>query len=65
VPGPHREQLSGRSGWLRAAVLGADDGIVSVAAIIVGVAAAPQSTRAAILTAGGRFGDGRGVDGGR
>ena len=51
--GRHRERhLSGRSGWLRAAVLGANDGIVSVAAIIVGVAAAPQSTRAAILTAG-------------
>src|SRR5436309_862163 len=50
---PHREHhLSGRSGWLRAAVLGANDGIVSVAAIIVGVAAAQQSTRAAILTAG-------------
>ena len=42
---------SHRSGWLRAAVLGADDGIVSVAAIIVGVAAA-GSGRAAILTAG-------------
>jgi vacuolar iron transporter family protein len=52
MPGRHRERhLSGRSGWLRAAVLGANDGIVSVAAIIVGVAAAPQSTRAAILTA--------------
>jgi vacuolar iron transporter family protein len=42
---------SHRSGWLRAAVLGADDGIVSTAAIIVGVAAA-GSGRAAILTAG-------------
>src|SRR4029077_7029302 len=39
------------SGWLRAAVLGANDGIVSVAAIIVGVAAA-DSSRSAILTAG-------------
>ena len=29
---------SGRAGWLRAAVLGADDGIVSTASIIVGVA---------------------------
>src|SRR5262245_4531864 len=48
----HRERhRSGRQGWLRAAVLGANDGIVSVAAIIVGVAAA-DSTRAAILTAG-------------
>ena len=43
--------LSHRSGWLRAAVLGANDGIVSVAAIIVGVAAA-GSSRSAILTAG-------------
>jgi VIT1/CCC1 family predicted Fe2+/Mn2+ transporter len=32
--------LGHRTGWLRAAVLGANDGIVSVAAIIVGVAAA-------------------------
>ena len=40
-----------RSGWLRAAVLGADDGIVSTAAIIVGVAAA-SSSRVEILTAG-------------
>jgi vacuolar iron transporter family protein len=43
--------LSHRTGWLRAAVLGANDGIVSTAAIIVGVAAA-DSTGAAILTAG-------------
>jgi VIT1/CCC1 family predicted Fe2+/Mn2+ transporter len=43
--------LSHRTGWLRAAVLGANDGIVSTAAIIVGVAAA-DSGRAAILTAG-------------
>ena len=47
-----REQhRSGRQGWLRAAVLGANDGIVSVAAIIVGVASA-ESSRSAILTAG-------------
>jgi VIT1/CCC1 family predicted Fe2+/Mn2+ transporter len=43
--------LGRRMGWLRAAVLGANDGIVSVAAIIVGVIAA-QSSRSAILTAG-------------
>jgi VIT1/CCC1 family predicted Fe2+/Mn2+ transporter len=40
-----------RSGWLRAAVLGANDGIVSTASLIVGVAAA-QGGHAAILTAG-------------
>jgi VIT1/CCC1 family predicted Fe2+/Mn2+ transporter len=43
--------LTSRTGWLRAAVLGANDGIVSVAAIIVGVAAA-HSSRSAIVTAG-------------
>lgn len=37
----HREShLVGRIGWLRAAVLGANDGIVSTASLIVGVAAA-------------------------
>lgn len=40
-----------RIGWLRAAVLGANDGIVSTASLIVGVAAA-DATPAAILTAG-------------
>jgi len=39
-----------RVGWLRAAVLGANDGIVSTAALIVGVAAA--SGRAEVLLAG-------------
>jgi VIT1/CCC1 family predicted Fe2+/Mn2+ transporter len=41
-----------RSGWLRAAVLGANDGIVSVASLIVGVAAADPSPTA-VLIAGG------------
>ena len=37
----HRENhLVSRIGWLRAAVLGANDGIVSTASLIVGVAAA-------------------------
>ncbi|MGH8040656.1 MAG: VIT1/CCC1 transporter family protein [Rudaea sp.] len=40
-----------RIGWLRAAVLGANDGIVSTASLILGVAAADAS-RATILTAG-------------
>ena len=40
-----------RIGWLRAAVLGANDGIVSTASLIVGVAAA-ESTRGSILIAG-------------
>ena len=48
LPERHRGQ---RLGWLRAAVLGADDGIVSTASLMLGVAAASAS-RGAILTAG-------------
>lgn len=40
-----------RSGWLRAAVLGANDGILSTASLVLGVAAARADT-AGILTAG-------------
>lgn len=43
--------MSHRIGWLRAAVLGANDGIVSTASLIVGVAAS-EASQAAILTAG-------------
>jgi VIT1/CCC1 family predicted Fe2+/Mn2+ transporter len=43
--------LIARIGWLRAAVLGANDGIVSTASLIVGVAAAAQG-RSEILVAG-------------
>lgn len=51
-PRPHIERhYSQRIGWLRAAVLGANDGIVSTASLIVGVAAA-ESARAEILLAG-------------
>jgi len=42
---------AGRIGWLRAAVLGANDGIVSTASLILGVAAT-QESKAAILIAG-------------
>lgn len=43
--------LGGRAAWLRAAVLGANDGLISTASLIVGVAAA-DDTRSAILVAG-------------
>lgn len=43
--------LQSQLNWLRAAVLGANDGIVSVAAIIVGVAGATQH-KSVIITAG-------------
>jgi len=40
IPSAHDEpHLSGRAGWLRAAVMGANDGILSTASLIVGVAA--------------------------
>ncbi|MCA9838644.1 MAG: VIT1/CCC1 transporter family protein [Trueperaceae bacterium] len=43
---------SSRVGWLRAAVLGANDGVVSVSSVVVGVAAASGSSQATILLAG-------------
>lgn len=49
---PHETSGSDRMNSLRAGVLGANDGIVSVAAVLVGVAAA-TSDLGAILTAGG------------
>lgn len=45
------QHFGGRGAWLRAAVLGANDGLVSTASLIVGVAAA-DSSRSAILVAG-------------
>ena len=48
----HREiHRSGRAGWLRAAVLGADDAIVSTASLMIGVAASSAS-KDVILVAG-------------
>ncbi len=48
---PHDESMASRMNWLRAAVLGANDGIVSTAGLVVGVAGA-TSDRTAILVAG-------------
>ena len=39
-----------RTGWLRAAVLGANDGIVSTASLVLGVAASGASTRVILVT---------------
>jgi VIT1/CCC1 family predicted Fe2+/Mn2+ transporter len=48
----HREtHRSGRAGWLRAAVLGSNDAIVSTASLMMGVAAS-QASKEAILVAG-------------
>lgn len=46
-PASHR---SGHIGWLRAAVLGANDGIISVASLLVGVAASGASPHSVLLT---------------
>ena len=52
MPRRHREtHRTERIGWLRAAVLGANDGIVSTASLVVGVAAAAAG-RAEIMLAG-------------
>jgi VIT1/CCC1 family predicted Fe2+/Mn2+ transporter len=52
MPRSHRERhRTERIGWLRAAVLGANDGIVSTASLILGVAAADAS-RGHVLIAG-------------
>lgn len=52
MPRVHREtHRTERIGWLRAAVLGANDGIVSTASLVVGVAAA-STGRSEVLVAG-------------
>src|SRR6476620_10661080 len=48
---PHGGSLSGRLNWLRAGVLGANDGIISTAGLVIGVAAA-TTVRGEIATAG-------------
>jgi VIT1/CCC1 family predicted Fe2+/Mn2+ transporter len=48
---PDDDNISGRLNWLRAGVLGANDGVVSTASLVLGVAAATTST-SAIVTAG-------------
>src|SRR3954470_7921043 len=52
MPTTHRERHRTKNvGWLRAAVLGANDGIVSTASLVLGVAAA-HATRNDVLLAG-------------
>lgn len=48
---PHHGGVAGKLNWLRAGVLGANDGIVSTAGIVVGVAAA-TAERGPVFTAG-------------
>jgi len=45
----HERHRTYRTGWLRAAVLGANDGIVSTASLVLGVAAAGATTKAIVV----------------
>src|SRR3990167_1723857 len=47
---PHADVTGAQSNWLRASVLGANDGIVSIAALVVGVAGAGQAAGAILIT---------------
>ncbi|WP_396278603.1 VIT family protein [Glutamicibacter creatinolyticus] len=49
---PHDNRIGQKLNWLRAGVLGANDGIVSTAGVVVGVAAATPGNLGAIATAG-------------
>ena len=46
----HEIHFSHRMGWLRAAVLGANDGIISVSSLVVGIAASGASSHTILLT---------------
>lgn len=48
---PRERHLTGRIGWLRAAVLGANDGLVSVGSLVLGVSAS-QASHGSVLVAG-------------
>ena len=50
VPLGPEHHRSGRSGWLRAAVLGANDGLISTSSLLVGVAAAQASSATVLMT---------------
>ena len=46
----HQERhRTNRMGWLRASVLGANDGLLSTASLIVGIAAAHSSQKAVLI----------------
>ena len=47
--GPPERHRSGQSGWLRAAVLGANDGILSTSSLVLGVAAAHGSHHSLVV----------------
>jgi VIT1/CCC1 family predicted Fe2+/Mn2+ transporter len=66
MPKPHKEPHRIKEiGWLRAAVLGANDGIISTASRIIGVASAHAEHGQLVLTGLAGFGSRRDVDGDR
>lgn len=60
---PSERHRSGRARWLRAAVLGSDDAIVSTASLMIGVAASSASRGRYLGCGSGRFGRRIDVDG--
>jgi VIT1/CCC1 family predicted Fe2+/Mn2+ transporter len=50
APHPHEHHTTKGIGWLRAAVLGANDGIISTASLVVGVAAAGSEQAVIVMT---------------
>ena len=62
---PHHNDIAHRLNWLRAGVLGANDGIVSVAAIVVGVAGVTTDTGPILRRGRRRRGGRRHLDGPR
>ncbi|WP_111892095.1 VIT family protein [Acinetobacter sp. MB5] len=46
----HEKHYTERSGWLRAAVLGANDGIISVTSLVIGVAASGATTQTVLVS---------------
>lgn len=52
MPEPHAQALGAKLNWLRAGVLGANDGIVSTAGVVIGVAAGGASGQTTILAGG-------------
>lgn len=53
-PEPHKKNTGTKLNWLRASVLGANDGIVSIAGLVMGVAGATNNTQ--VITAAGLAG---------
>lgn len=47
----HEIHFSHRNGWLRASVLGANDGIISVSSLVIGIAASGASNQTLMMTA--------------